>query len=1281
MGWSLTQKLDEEQFYNGETDDSTTSDGPQQTAESPGTSAGLQGIKIIKPFNKDQIEQLGAPHAGYRDDLALLHRLGPDLSGEQRPRSLAVPWMTTATSLQQELPSPVMSMSPQAAYMSKIIPNAVLPPSIEVVEISRGRSRSSLRTVSKSSLLLSSPAPSRASSRASSSRTRSSRASTISSASRYNPPNMSDSSCWSNSESSDTLVSDSSTISSSSTPRQKRSQDGNASAKEDKVSIHSSISKASKCTSNGKLISKVDEVKKEGQFVRSLSVMKPKRAPPPPSRSYSLHNKMKRRSRDLAEIRVTSRESSLKSISGEGNENKSKHSSKIIDSPSYHADTSSLDDSTGSGSFSPFKSQLLALKEGKAAKVEETASKDASQEKQENKLSKVISPSSGYSSQDATSPHNSSPKHKKGLLAKLQRLFPAPTSAGSAPSPEKTKATGNVKLDSVDAVSVNPSLRTLRDLFNIPPPPKVHAPPPPPPEVWVHSKRSIELLLGPPAPDNVYAIIKKNPKDRRQQRQSPSASTEGSVNSLVTERKHKTPNSTVESINGSVHILETKRVQESEINARLAQNVEFKESTKMTEKDDKVRVSDILNGMLIKAVEKREERLAAKKEEAKKTSTQATDMNSNMDTLPPISFVSFSLSPSPSPLAVHHPPQLLTNQITEVTSVQTAVSPESSWPPPPPPMAQVSVRRPDENDFPLPPPPLFGAVGLVIPVQVPLERSIPGSDSSTTMSVTSVVKTESIAVQSSSSQETAPPTLTIPPPPPYTAPPPPLNAVSPAMTKKLSKEVFPPPPKEFAPPPSTEVSDLTPKEFTPPPPTEVSPVRPKESSLLLQEVSHSLVKDISPTLVKEATPLPVQEIAPSLVIEPPKEISTEGSSVEAVLVGKLTPPSHIPPPPPLPSQSQLSDKDIELPQETIQSKPERKPVSCNGIPTPPQSIPPPPSIELLHQPQVVPANTDSPATQEAPPSGVSVRPAPETSPSPEEAQEPAPPPPVNIPLPPPLPVHGLASIKHQPSPVGTENQSQQQTSAPNSAQKEEPTPIITPSLLQMVKLRSINSSPEPPKAPEQAQSEVTLRKKQPSSQVPTSSASGETPQKPIRKSLIMTSSTSTSPPLIITSQPAPPKSQSVVLPPASSSTAISPTKKYSSTTAAFPSMNLQEAIRLRTAVRSKESPTSRLSLHSPTSPIDPHKSPSSTASFIFSKSNKKVAIDTKPASDVKAALQKNQEVSYVTKVASEAEPLKSGVKVPPPVAKKPKTKGKENEISEEREQTAGEEEEQESNKG
>ncbi|TKS86558.1 hypothetical protein D9C73_020676 [Collichthys lucidus] len=1526
VGWTVTPRLDEEQLYNGET--SPTTDGPQQAESLKGANANLQDIRIIQPISKDQLDQLNATHAGHRDDLALLHRLGPDLSGEQRPRSLAVPWMTTANSLQQEAPSPVMSMSPQAPYMSKIIPNAVLPPSIDVVEISRGRSRNSVRTVSKSSLVLSSPAPSRASSRAST-RTTSSKASTITSASRHNPLSVSDSSCWSNSESSETLVSDSSTISSSSTPRQKRSQDGDSSDK-------------NKCTSNGKFVIKVDEVKKEGPFVRSLSVMKPKRAPPPPSRSYSLHNKMKRRSRDLAEVKVISGESSLHNISASGEENENHKSSpmrsRVIDSPGYNADTSSLEDSMGSASFSPFKAQLQAQKAEEGAKVKEIFSKDASPEKQEpmqeNKLSKIASPSSGYSSHEGTSAqlnkqaHSSSPRHKKGILAKLQRFFP-----GSSPSASPILTRPEAPVPSVVTASISPSVRTLRELFNIPPPPNVHAPPPPPPEVWVHSKRSIELLLGPPVPDNIQAIIKKNPKDRRQQRQSPSASTEGSVKSLVVERKHN-PTIPVESINGSVQVMETKKVPESGIlNAEIHKESSdrLEGTSKVTERNEKVRVSDILNGMLVKAVEKREERLTTVREEAKKTTTQTPEGKTNMDTLTANSIVRIPPSPSPPPL--HLPSQPLTKQTTEVASVaaaQVVVSPEMSWPPPPSPMG---LGGTDDIDFPLPPPPMFGEEVLVIPVSMPQERTIPdGSDSCATAPVLSVVKTGHVRVTSvAEPQKPSTPPLNIPPPPPYTAPPPPIQTISTHKTIKVSlpppKEFSPPPPpKEVSPPPPEMVSPPPPKVFFPPPPKkvflprpkvpspppnevsppstkQVSPVRPKECSPpeieeatpppvkevspplvtevssqpvkevspplvtvvspppvkevsppLVTEVSSQPVKEVSPPLVTEVPPPPVKEVSPPLVTEVPpppvkevspplvtvvspppvkevspplvtevppppvkevspplvtvtyplhqfkevspplvtdvspppvkevppplvtdvspppvkevspplvtvvspppvkevspplvtevppppvKEVSpplvTEVSSPpvkevspplvtvvspppveveveqvspqvvtkvsplppeeplstkevspsssqenvhhsieEATPISMLTPPQSIPPPPPLLTQSQSSEQEINPPQENAPSESETNSVSSNSILTAPQSIPPLPPIQLLHQPEIVPPSTDDPATQEgvpSPPSEDSIQKGLENSPT-EKAQEPAPSQPVVIPVPPPLPVQGLASIKHQPSPASTENQTLELTSAP--VVQEEPTPIVTPSILQMVKLRSVNSSPEPPKAQDEPEAEVTMRNQLPRNEVPTSSSSSEPPQKPIRRSLIMPTPVPISPPAVVTSQPALPKSQSLVIPPVSSSTVLSPTKK-SPTTTISPSMNLQEAIRLRTAARSQGSATARLSLHSPTSPVDFRKSPSSTASFVFSKSNKKTVIETNPAPGTKTTIQKNLEVSSATKVVSQTEFVKKEVKVPPPVAKKPKKKGTEIETSEGTEQTAGQE--------
>lgn len=1461
MGWTVNRRLEEEQYYNGDSDISPTADGPQRGSESTkGVGSIGPGIRIIQPQNEDQVKRISATNAGHMDDLALLQRFGPDLSDCDRPKSLAVPWMTTGNSLQQDPPSPVMSMSPQAAYMSKIIPNAVLPPSIDVVEINRGRSRS-LRTVSKSSLLLSSPASSRASSRASSCRTTSSQASSITSASRYNHPSVSDSSCWSNSESSNTLVSDSSTISGHSTPRQKRSREGDVSEKEDRVSVYSSNSKASKCTSNGIVRRKVDVVKNEGQLVRSLSVMKSKKAPPPPSRSYSLHNKMKRRSRDLAEIRVIPGEYSLQRISPLGEENEKMKSGntvmpcKPIDSPGYNADTSSLDDSTGSGSFSPMK--LQALRTDQALKTEGENARDSVQKKEQlqgNKLSKTISPSSGYSSQDATSPlllkhsQNSSGKHKKSILSKFHKLISGSSSAGSAPTPvtrqalpQSSKTTVGGTSNAVDALGVSPAVRTLRELFNIPPHPKVHAPPPPPPEVWCHSKRSVELLLGPPVPDNLHVIIKKNPKDRRQQRQSPSASTDGSVKSLVAERKQKNLAIIVDSINVGLNGVEREKVQEGvnvEIqkvkNERLTENVNLKETT-VTEVSQKARGSDLLNGLLAKAVEKREERLAAAKreEEARKLATESREMNSHENNLATVSTTRVSSSTVP--------------QTHAKKTTEAAVSPESSWPPPPPPMKQAGVGGRDDVDFPLPPPPPFGEV----PGSGPTERS-----SIVTTPSLVIMKVEPQKSSPSPSQTTAP-ALNIPPPPSYSAPPPPppVKAASPPVPTVIcppptqipppplviSPPLPPPPPPEYfyspppkmiSPTPSTDVTPTPPKvtssssskglspsppkvisqphltpstqvlistppppptttsieiclqpnvisppppppplppskEFPPPPkvifttppptkeevvvlkkvppPEEIPPLSsesitppsvpeevpppstenvapPSQSEVSLssvnenlppisEETSSSPVKEaspaqpmepvlhpqpISPPSLKEVpvlppenisvqppiedrpispnvtVPPPDQEASCPLVTEvsvlPPEEIPEEDSLCSAeenittpaveIFVNRFKPPESIPPPPPLSTQLQLSEQNIDISQQNIQPECPTNPSSADRILTPPQGIPPLSHSEVQHQPEDIPTSTDRQLTE------ISITQATEPNPSPEKSEEL-----VGRPSPSPSLPQNLDSGKDESKNVSVELQNQEPEPVHVPQEGSDPVVISSP---------PVNNIPEPACSEEQPQARVTMRKELPSVLVLTSSASGEAPQKPIRKSLIMTSPTSTSPPALGPVHLALPKPYSPLAPVTSSATIPSPTQKSPPVTTAPSSMNLQEAIRLRTAARSKENPASCLKLHSPTSPdlrTSP-RSPASTASFIFSKSNKRLSSETKPVSEVKTSVPKNLGIVSSTKVGSEEASVKRGAKMPPPVARKPKAKAKENGTSEGTDSTVGQEEQQ-----
>ncbi|XP_056151728.1 uncharacterized protein KIAA1522 homolog [Lampris incognitus] len=1306
---------DEEQLPNGELMDNPSTDEPDQVADVlEGARVNLQTIEALETLSEGHVQQFNSSQAGHRDDLALLHRFTSEQSAMQRPRSLAVPWMTTGNSLQRQPPSPVMSMSPQATYMSKIIPNAVMPPSIDVVAISSGRNRSSLRTVSKSSLLLASPASSRASSRASSSRS-----STHSSVSRQKSPNISDSSGWSRSESSETLVSDSSTISSSSTPRQSRSQegDGEGSSKDgsshaDKVSIHSSVSKASRATSNGQARSKGTEVKKEGPFIRSLSVMKSKRAPPPPSRSYSLHNKMKRRSRDLAEVRVVSGESSphITAINGgEAAENKSVKikeagsfplPSRNTDSPGYTADTSSLDDSTGSVSVSPLKSLQIPEKED-SVKGEEAA-KDIlpmnQDQTQENGTKKTTSPSSGYSSQSGTptqpskKSHSSSPRHKRGILAKLQSLFPGPShpSVASAPSllaqtesPKNTKVIEPPKLQPIpseDHVTASPSVKALRELFSIPPPPKVHAPPPPPPEVWAHNKHTFELLLGPPAPDNTYTIVRKNPKDRRQHRQSPSLSREGSQKSLSGERKQKTQTLPVDSSSGARYVLENTKVEESE---RLTPEVckGNKESVisveqPMQEKVEKVGVSEIENVMQVKVIEKHEERLTAMQQEHAQSSV--TEVNRKIDTLSISKLV--HVSPSPSPPPAHHPPLLTTTQtipvdtpdISSVPALQPPVSPtiDSSWPPPPPLLEQANetlLSRSNDMDFPLPPPPPLSEEGLVIPVpptEISQEQSIshvaapqesnsyqldaaliatsvaPVGNAECSGVATELAPLESIGEEPticSVSEVVTNMTDILPPAPQFAA--------------SLFQGI-PPPPKNIPPPPSYTAP--------PPPPTEISP--PPS-----QEIDPPSSEKLAPLMTKEVTTSPHSNLTPPQNIPPPQESNLPPLQSDTITSVQVKPtPESVPPPPKI---TPPVAKGILSPPQT----------------SPPPPPPPPPPTELQPPPQVVPLPTDDsqPVFQDLPlpPPPIIPPVAPENAPA-HPVNIPLPPPlpsqaPVKIPLPPPLPSQAPVNITGQPSLLTTENKSKEQISFP--AQQEDSSLMVTPTLLQTVKLRSVNRSPDPVNALDQAQPEVIMRAQQPNSQAPTPSASGEAPQKPIRRSLIMISPIPTTTPETVSSQPEVVKSQSNLVLPMSPSTITSPAKKSPPAMATSPSMNLQEAIRLRTATRTKDGPPSCYSLHSQVSPLggDLHKSPSSTASFIFSKSTKKVATETKTLSEAQTNFQTNlvAELSSVSKPDNGIEPPKKGVKVPPPVAKKPKPKAKEMESNVETKQlqTAGQE--------
>lgn len=194
----------------------------------------------------------------YQDDSCIGWKTGQKISPLlNRPKSVAVPGMTTHSS-QSDTVSPVMSISPQGTYMSKIIPNAVLPPLVDVVALTR----SSVRTLSRCSLASASPASVRGS--------------------LHRGRGMSISSeTWSRSQSTETIVSDSSTISSRGGENMLEVSERHESG----LSTGRASPAPSTGTQDG---SDAASLCSGRSSVRSVSLRKSKKAPPPPKRTYSL---------------------------------------------------------------------------------------------------------------------------------------------------------------------------------------------------------------------------------------------------------------------------------------------------------------------------------------------------------------------------------------------------------------------------------------------------------------------------------------------------------------------------------------------------------------------------------------------------------------------------------------------------------------------------------------------------------------------------------------------------------------------------------------------------------------------------------------------------------------------------------------------------------------------------------------------------------------------------------------------------------------------------------
>ncbi|XP_060061780.1 uncharacterized protein KIAA1522 homolog isoform X2 [Erinaceus europaeus] len=209
----------------------------------------------------------------YRDDTLVGRSTGARPPPLTRPMSLAVPGMTGGAGPVEPL-SPAMSISPQATYLSKLIPHAVLPPTVDVVALGR----CSVRTLSRCSLLSASPASVHSLGRFSS----------VSSPRPRSRHPSSSSDTWSHSQSSETIVSDGSTLSS------KGGSEGQPEGSVASASVapppQGGSGRGSPSGGSTAEASDTVSIRSSGQLSgRSVSLRKMKRAPPPPRRTYSLH--------------------------------------------------------------------------------------------------------------------------------------------------------------------------------------------------------------------------------------------------------------------------------------------------------------------------------------------------------------------------------------------------------------------------------------------------------------------------------------------------------------------------------------------------------------------------------------------------------------------------------------------------------------------------------------------------------------------------------------------------------------------------------------------------------------------------------------------------------------------------------------------------------------------------------------------------------------------------------------------------------------------------------
>ncbi|XP_041096650.1 uncharacterized protein KIAA1522 homolog isoform X2 [Polyodon spathula] len=1231
-----------------------TIDGDVQEKHLKGARVHLQAIEAMHLSKQEKTDRMLKHHIRtvYKDDSVLDHSVAPRVSPMQRPKSLAVPGMTTHS--YNEPQSPVMSMSPQATYLSKIIPNAILPSSVEVIEISRSKSRNSVRTVSKSSLVSASPGSTRSSLRFYNFNT-----SDLSSSSSSN---------FSHSQSSETIVSNSSTLSSGGTKTPNGEDNVSHEGKEvhrlapDKMSINSWMSASSgrpqnangfvmvkqrgdgrstsPAPSTGSAVEGSDtmSIQSDLSFNKNLSVTKMKRPPAPPRRTYSLHHKNKLRDLQGKEVTESQENQSPQSLRDRESREKvfspnalSETGSVHSDRLAYSADYSSPDVSLCSAATSPLTAEQMEARE--AMLKEQQASSDVLPQKLPfpgNKFERTMSPSSGYSSQSGTptfSPKGviscpSPPGMKKAQPVKPERscsrsspaasISSSRTSLSSSvlepvqhetmlavsplaqppanPLPTKLKPASPVPRVS-ESVPPAPAAIAYDEVFVIPPPPKVHAPSPPPPETWMLNKRTFDSLRS----STSQLATSRDVQQQLKKDSAPAQKEETPPVLKMVEPPVQTETLIVKKEVPPVFKKEFKPVQHE------IQHIVKKEVPPVFKKEYKPACVDsvfIVKKEVLPVFKKQTPPVIKKEVPPEQTETHPILKKETPPVVkkepPP---VQKKVSPplvkeETLPLVKKETPPIVKKQTPPVFKKETLPIVKSETPPlikkevPPvfkketipvqkeiPPVVKKETPHVIKREI---QPEIKEDVHAVLKNETPpVQRKDVLPEQNIVLPAVQDVE-QRPAVQAAPSPPPSPPPSYLPPPPPTkktpsessASSPPPLPDPEVCQVLLAAEPLWPPPPPSLEEPvvvffTSQEESDFS---FPPPPPP-------------VDHVSQTSVETSS------TVELPVKPAGSEVIPTPPPETSSESTTVSVTVV----------------ESSETTNPTSELQRA--------------------QEIPAAPPLPTSNDKPKEPVASSSPSVLivQVPTSG---------SPSVSITAQPTPQKPPEAPCPPPAPP--LVNIKRQQSPINQEVKAKEplsQTKSTPAPKEEASIPLVTPSLLQMVRLRSVNvgsyQPDEPPKSPVEENMTSPVNGTTPSQTVP---------QKPVRKSLSFKS------------------------PPATSSPS--------------PSMNLQEAIRMKTAaMSSKDRPPHillRPNLHAsfaPTSPpsSDAHgqtslrtpeeggvlKSPASTASFIFSRSSKKVVFETPASPEAQTDLKRD----LVAELMSTSR-KKTG-KVPPPVAKKP----------------------------